>query len=385
LLKLGWRSLGAAAAVTMTRASGQVASNGNRALICVTLLGGHDSNNLVVPLDPQTYNLYAAGRGELALPPASLLRIESNRLKGVYGLPAQTPELALLYSGRALAIAANVGDLSRPMTKSHYLREPDAVAPDASSHIATSKMQFLPGGFVTPRWFSSLVRQTPEQFATQAFTFSNGISSSSMFGTWITGERFDNPGIVQAINAVEIGTAFPASGIGQQLLKAVKLAQAGSNLGLGNQIINCTMSGWDTHMNEMDRNARLYADLSQALYAFHQATEELRISQNVTAFTWSEFNRALAPNRTHGTAHGWGGHQLIVGDAVKGGDIYGAFPSLELGGFDDASGNGSWIPSTSTAQYAATLAKWFGVTAGEQRGIWPNLANFATGDVGFLG
>ena len=369
----------------MTRASGQVASNGSRTLVCISLRGGHDSNNLVVPLDPQTYNLYAGGRGELALPAASLFRIESSRLKSVFGFPAQTPELASLYDRKALAIVANEGDLQRPMTKAEYLRNPDAVAPDASSHTASSKMQFLPDGFVTPRWFSAFVRKSPEEFAQTAFKFSNGLVCGSTSGSWITGERFDNPDLIQSINAVEVGTTFPAGGIGQQLLRAVKLAQTGSNLGLGNQVISCGMSGWDTHTDELNKNAKLYAELSQALYAFHQATEELGISQRVTAFTWSEFNRALAPNSTHGTAHGWGGHQLVVGDAVRGGEIYGSFPSLELGGFDDASGNGSWIPTTSTAQYAGTFAKWFGLNGGEQRGVWPSLANFGVSDLGFLG
>src|ERR1017187_9355469 len=94
LLELGWRSLGAATAVTMTRASGQVSAASNRTLVCISLRGGHDSNNLVVPLDPQTYNLYTAGRGELALPAGSLFRIASNRQKTAFGFPAQTPELA---------------------------------------------------------------------------------------------------------------------------------------------------------------------------------------------------------------------------------------------------------------------------------------------------
>jgi uncharacterized protein (DUF1501 family) len=245
-------------------------------------------------------------------------------------------------------------------------------------------MQFLPGGWVTPRWWSNLLKQTPEAFAEQAFKFSDGLTASSSYGSWINGARLDNPELKSAINSVVVQTPFPQTGIGDQLLRAVKLAQAGANMGLGNQLITCVMSGWDTHNNEMQRTAKLYADLSQALLAFYTATQELRITQNVTAFTWSEFNRAFAANNTHGTEHGWGGHQLVLGGAVAGGEIYGTFPSFELGGPDDVSGNGTWIPTTSTTQFAATLAHWFGLSASHQRSEFPALANFEKSNLGFF-
>jgi uncharacterized protein (DUF1501 family) len=50
----------------------------------------------------------------------------------------------------------------------------------------------------------------------------------------------------------------------------------------------------------------------------------------------------------------------VLGGSVLGGQIYGGFPSLEVAGADDASGNGTWTPSISSAQYAATLAYWYG-------------------------
>lgn len=354
---------------------------GRRVLVGIQLMGGNDSNNLVVPLDPQAYNAYARARGELALPASSLLPIQSNRLRTTFGMPAQVQELAALYRQQALAVVANVGDLSRSITRGNASA---AVAPDASSHTAASKMQFLQGGWVTPSWWSSLLKETPEEFAARAFKFSDGLTTASSDGSWINGAREDNPDLISAINSVAVQTPFPQTGIGDELLRAVKLAQAGANIGLGNQLITCVMSGWDTHRNELPQNAKLYADLSQALFAFYTATQELRISQNVTAFTWSEFNRAIAANSKHGTEHGWGGHQLVLGGAVAGGEIYGSFPSFELGGPDDFSGNGSWIPTTSTTQFAATLAHWFGGSPSLQRSEFPGVANFATSNLGFF-
>ena len=119
--------------------------------------------------------------------------------------------------------------------------------------------------------------------------------------------------------------------------------------------------------------------------AFYQATQELGVSSQVTSFTLSEFSRTFQPGSNGGTDHAWGSHQMIMGDAVKGNAFYGQFPTLALGGPDDTGSNGRWIPSTSVDQYAATLATWFGVAIADLPSIFPNLANFQTSNLGFLG
>ena len=77
--------------------------------------------------------------------------------------------------------------------------------------------------------------------------------------------------------------------------------------------------------------------------------------------------------------------QMVLGGAVKGNSIYGTMPTLALSGPDDTGSNGRWIPSTSVDQYAATLATWFGVANTDLPSIFPNLANFGSGNLGFLG
>jgi len=69
---------------------------------------------------------------------------------------------------------------------------------------------------------------------------------------------------------------------------------------------------------------------------------------------------------------------------VKGGEVYGTYPTLELGGPDDATGRGALIPTTSVDQYVATLATWLGVPQTQVSTMLPNLANFATKNLGFL-
>ena len=85
-----------------------------------------------------------------------------------------------------------------------------------------------------------------------------------------------------------------------------------------------------------------------------------------------------------GTDHGWGSHQIMTGSALIGRNIYGTMPILEIGGSDDTTG-GRIIPTTSADQYAATLARWFGVAEGDLSLVAPNLSNFPSQNLGFLG
>ena len=117
---------------------------------------------------------------------------------------------------------------------------------------------------------------------------------------------------------------------------------------------------------------------------------------DVTAFTASDFGRTLTSNGD-GSDHGWGSHHWVVGGAVNGKAYYGSAPPVSVSNTsapDDQwhVGQGRLLPSTSVDQYAATLAKWFGVSEAEMSGVLPNIGRFgAQGgrpdypiDLGFL-
>ena len=109
---------------------------------------------------------------------------------------------------------------------------------------------------------------------------------------------------------------------------------------------------------------------------------QIGMDDHVVTFTQSDFGRSLSSNGD-GTDHGWGGHQLVVGNPVIGRQIYGTMPTLEIGGPDDARG-GRMIPTLSVDQYAATLARWFGIEEADLALIAPNLGNFTESNIGFL-
>jgi uncharacterized protein (DUF1501 family) len=198
--------------------------------------------------------------------------------------------------------------------------------------------------------------------------------------------------LTAALEGISLGTAFPSTNLGGQLAMVAKLIAARERLCQKRQIFFVVLDGFDTHDNQSATHDGLLADLDGALSAFHAATVELGVEQQVTAFGASDFSRTLTPNKsdpvTAGTDHAWGTHMFVLGGAVQGGDIYGQMPSLQVNGPDDVNttgGRGRFIPTTSVDAYAATLARWFGVPEAELPTVFPNLSRFPVTNLGFLG
>jgi uncharacterized protein (DUF1501 family) len=187
---------------------------------------------------------------------------------------------------------------------------------------------------------------------------------------------------VRSPNPAAFTTAFPATPLGSQLKTVAELIAVRDRLEVSRQIFFVATGGFDTHDAQVDDQPGLLSNVSRSLAAFYRATVEMGIASSVTAFTQSDFGRTLTSNGD-GTDHAWGGNQLVIGGAVAGRRIYGAYPLLQIDGPDDV-GGGRMIPTTSTDQYAATLAKWFGVPDGALGSVAPHLANFAQRDLGFM-
>ena len=135
-------------------------------------------------------------------------------------------------------------------------------------------------------------------------------------------------------------------------------------------------SGWGGRIGDVFQNGNGAA--------FHDTTAALGVADRVTAFTASDFGRTLVSN-DDGSDHGWGSMHFVMGGAVNGRRLFGTPPAIGNGTADDV-GQGRLLPTTSVDQYAATLASWFGVPAGELATVLPNMGNYnpSTWNLGFL-
>jgi uncharacterized protein (DUF1501 family) len=408
-----------------------------KALVCIFLFGGNDANNMIVPIDSR-YSAYQLARANIALPQNQLLPLQSGG-NANYGLHPNMPELQALFNNQKnLAVLANVGTLVLPTTQQTYktyknlpenlyshsdqqdqwqsaqlVGTPNAgwagkVADNVQATYNTAA-QFPPvlsinGNAIfctgdTTRPFTMTPYSTPglQGFGTSAasqarfqatqqlLTFDSGLSLVQSANT-VTNAAVQY-GIVLADalkNISPLSTTFTKNYLSQQLRQVAQVISARSSLGMGRQIFFVSAGGFDTHSDQLLQQVQLLSEISQAMSTFYQATQELGVANQVTTFTLSEFNRTLQPGTNAGTDHAWGSHQLILGGAVKGNNVYGTFPTLALGGPDDAGSNGRWIPTTALDQYGATLASWFGVSDANLPSVFPNLVNFPTSNLGFM-
>ena len=203
--------------------------------------------------------------------------------------------------------------------------------------------------------------------------------------------------ITAALANVTLATAFPTGNLSDQLKVVARLIAARNTLGNKRQVFLVSIGGFDLHDNLIDKHPGLLSSVSGAMNAFYNATVEMGVASKVTAFTASDFGRTLQSNGD-GSDHGWGSHHFVVGGAVQGQTFYGTPPEVSVGNTAAAVdqghvGQGRLLPTTSVDQYAATLAKWFGVADTEIGGILPNLRNFGTAagradyptNMGFMG
>ena len=440
-LKDTLRSIAAVGAVGSMAKFGEMnalaAGSGYQGLVCIFLLGGNDGHNTVIPITTalQNYTQYQSTRGGLAIASGSLLPIANG--SDTYGLHPSLIEIQQLYNQGHAAVLANVGMLVQPLTRAVYLTNNSALVPNALFSHSDQSAQWqtgIPAGTGSSGWggrITDLLQaqnagaifppmtatsncelfctgvQTfpatvpPSGMATlaglpsaqanaamqQLLTFDNGLQLvQAGNGIMTRGNKFANTLTGLLASAPPLSTVFPANNpLAAQLQTVAKVMSVRNQLGLTRQIFFCTLDGFDTHSAQTETQTPLLQQLSQAVMAFYQATQELAIDGSVTTFTASEFGRTLTPSGSDGSDHAWGNHHFVIGTGVKGGQFYGNFPLLAPGGVNDAGSRGVLLPTTAVDQYGATLAQWFGVASASLPTVFPNIGNFGANNLGFLG
>jgi uncharacterized protein (DUF1501 family) len=426
-----------------------------RALVCVFLNGGNDGNNMFVSLDQYTSYFNARNPAQLAIPQANLLQV-SPVSGGSYGFHPNMPEIQSLFNSGKLAVLCNNGPLVEPLSKTTYQngtgKKPlqlfshsdqvglfqTAIANSVSQTGWAGRVADKTSGLNVPATFPNnvsiagvnllltgvetrqlavadsnttlanvlILSDAPGASASDISSRKASFNEIRTFDTnfkLIKAASDTRSTAIQTDNALAtvnpiLTTPFPSpsTSISRQLLQVARLIKACTDptagINMKRQIFFVQIGGFDTHSAQVNGQANLLLQVSQAINAFYNATVELGLQDKVTLFTMSDFGRTLQPAGSGaaavGSDHAWGNHQFIVGGAVLGHTLYGTYPTLALGGPDDTDGGsnprGRWIPTTSVEQYAATLATWYGLSPADLEAVFPLIGRFSTPNLGFL-
>ncbi|PAT39716.1 DUF1501 domain-containing protein [Vandammella animalimorsus] len=426
-------------------------ANDYKALVCVFLYGGNDHGNTMIRVDDPGYASYSNMRQALALERASLqgttlspISAQPNGRK--FALAPQLAGLSQLFSEGVLAVQQNVGPLIQPTSLTEYKQRTVPLPPKLFSHNdQQSVWQSSQAEGSVKGWGGAMGDLALSSGATNATFACINASGNAVFlsgdsalayrigvdgterlrdlnGLW--GACSNNETCINALrtlitesrqhvlekelnklmnrsidasNVVEnalstappsIADQIPKTSLGKQLAMVARLIAGRNTIGVRRQVFLVSLGGFDHHNDLLEKHPPLLKEVNDALVGFYKTMKNLGLGQSVTAFTASDFGRCMVANGD-GSDHGWGGTHFIVGDAVKGKDLYGSTPVYAPDpDFDPATGvdigQGRLLPTTSVDQYAATLAKWFGVPDSDLRLVVPNIGNFTPHDLGFF-
>ena len=398
-----------------------------KALVFIMLDGGNDSYNMLVPTDERRYRDYRNTRSNLALSRHQLLPLQGMP----YGLHPAIPEIQKLFNQNKLSFIANIGPLIEPVSKQRYMNG-SALLPlglmshaDQFKHWQTSR----PGERLNRGWFGYFADVLQRDKAADQVSMNISLAGSNIMQNGVVSRQYaiKHSGSVgleiserptplnraieasfetllntqyphdpfkqtylaitreaqaqhevfrKATNPAQVNTHFSSSELSQQLKMVARAIHSAERLGMAQQTFFIRYIGWDHHDELLNNQARMLGVLSKALGEFQAALTELGVANRVVTFTGSDFGRTLTSNG-NGSDHGWGGNILVMGEAINGGEIFGKYPSLQLGHSNPLdAGDGVLIPTTATDQLYAELSMWFGVNKRDLSVLFPNLRNF---------
>ncbi|WP_045875250.1 DUF1501 domain-containing protein [Pseudofrankia sp. DC12] len=352
---------------------------GGGVLVVVTLYGGNDGLNMVIPAgDPA----YQAARPELAYSAGDALPLSD----GLALHPALTG-LRGLWNSHQLAIVRGVG-YPKP-DHSHFrsmaiwqTASPDTVAstgwlgrwldaqakadPKAASSVAalraisvgptlaplvvgasTAAAAVPTGSFKAPagalgQELHLLYRPDRADGPLAARVASSGADLFTVAGALapvLTARSDQTQAPTGQLDAGSDPTAATTNAAGGGTAGTTAKADAGElgaqldvvaaciRAGVPTRVYSVNLGGFDTHTEEKATQARLLGQLDAALTRFQSTVGADPHGAGVTTLVYSEFGRRVAANANNGTDHGTAAPVLVLGSRVRGG-FYGDQPSL---------------------------------------------------------
>jgi uncharacterized protein (DUF1501 family) len=402
-----------------------MASEEYRAVVCVLLAGGADSFNMLVPRSDRAYGLYQTRRSDLSLEKKDLLPLDGDHEGVSFGLHPAMPSLQQRFNAGQATLVSNIGPLVEPTSRSAF----DAGRVELPLGLFSHSDQILSWQTATPANRSgtgfggrlmdalpnansglalagniSLSGNNSFQAGSTSGSYSvnarSGVKTVSNFKNKLTkrsikGLLEDSRGsklqkiysdkIQLAIDAGEIfegalsqaptlATPFSEDPFSLAMKRIADLVSVHSLLGVSRQTFFVKFGGWDHHEGTLARQAEMLPLLDYGLGQFQAAMEVLGLFNQVTTFTISDFGRTLTSNGK-GSDHGWGGNAMIMGGAVRGGQLYGHFPEQVEDNPLDV-GRGRFLPSTATDALYAEVSRWMGVTTESLSTVLPNWSRF---------
>jgi len=410
------------------RAFAQAPLSGYRAVLVITLEGGNDGNNTIVPLNKAEYTQYASLRGALALDPATLSPLAGGTGSQAYGFHPALINISQLYNAKRALAVANVGPLAQPATKQQLIDNPALLPASLFNHVAGFQQweSAQTGPAPTTGWGGRVGDFIASQSGSLPPVLNGGQASIFSVGNTVQGVSVQTGGawpalppgmneIVEQIAAQDSSSTnemvaavakFRATAMQQQVLidqamqygtlktqftnlngfglvmkTIAQIINGRSVIGASRQIFYVRQGLYDTHQNQLASQQNGLTELDTAIGNFMTALDEMGLSDQVLICTHSDFCRTLSSNTTGGSDHAWGNHQLMLGGGINGGRLIGTMPDLDLGGASDFNGLGTWIPTLSVTQMTAAIGAWMGLNSSQIATVFPDLANFPTGAI----
>lgn len=369
-----------------------LANQTDRVLVIIQLQGGNDGLNTVIPLDQMSVYTASNFRGNIAIPEAKSLKLKNRygtglhpamtgmqqlfndgKLSIVQGVSYPTPNFSHFRASDIWMTAVDSNQTSSSGWAGRYLDTQFPKYPEAYPTTAMPDPPAIQIGYVTttsllgPTDSMAIVLQNPDTFARLVGDKPNDPTSTV---SGYAGQQIDYIRQQQASSVSYAGQIKTAAGKAKNLVTYPANNPLGDQLkiiarlisgGLQTKVYYVTLGGFDTHASQVDAtdstlgtHANLLKTLSDAVLAFQNDLNKLKIEDRVVGMTFSEFGRRAISNGSRGTDHGTSAPMFVFGTAIKS-SMVGKNPNLS-----DLDNNNLKMQTDFRQVYAAILKDWFG-------------------------